>query len=82
MTSEHHSDWHRIWVAAMGVQKKYASRSLIQRVAFGAFLGLKDSFGTEARKYSIYNWNKAVKNGETCSECGQRPTMFKGKPLF
>lgn len=82
MADEYHSDWHRIWVAAMAARSKYASRSLSQRVAFGGFLGVKDTMASEAKKYSIYNWNKAVKNGETCSECGERPTIFKGKPLF
>ena len=82
MEHEYHSEWHRIWVSATSVQKKYASRPLLQRILFGRWLGIKDSIGSGARKYSTYYWRKAVKNGETCAECGERPTFFKGKPLF
>lgn len=82
MVDGHHSDWHRIWVAAMAARSKYASRSLSQRMAFGAVLGVKDTMASEAKSYAIYNWNRAAKNGQTCAECGQRPTVLKGKPLF
>jgi hypothetical protein len=82
MDDGYHSDWHRIWVAAMAARYKYESRSLSQRVAFGSFLAMKDSLASEAKKYSLYNWNKAVRNGETCPQCGDRPKFVKGKTIF
>ena len=55
---------------------------MAKRLVFGGVLNSADIWRSDARRYTIYNWNKAVKNGETCSECGSRPTIFKGKPLI